>query len=529
MATYPVTDHTKASFKFDSFTNSLQGNNDYVKNRFNPYENTSFLPFNKEDEYFIDANDQAKTEAFSPDYPNFSSQGHQDMGFDMHTSTKMQDYSVDSYRINRSRGPSFNLGRGRKNSEDLFAHGFDLMNYFKNHDHNEKPISHEPHDQRFHSGLFEDFMSTPLMPNILSGNLASLVDNNYQLGFHTNLENGIPKDFAINPLSQSLQFTQSMQQRAQKIDEINEQSQAKDNFEPQSKKKRRLNNTQGSEAPEPISLSLKKSMSERRKSLDDEDEDSLQVKRNLTEKPKTKRSAKPKEAKPKKILGKKTLDGVLVRSEAEERLDRDEKSTEMSSNFSPNQKFEDLPGLFKSKSSIVGTFGHFKKPETAQELLGGLALPAEVEAYINNSKIFHQIKAPMARKIGTLTPEERRAKIEKYLEKRKRRTWNKRVNYDCRKKVADNRLRIKGRFVTRDQAFSMLEAIGIFPDPEKITSNEIKELLTERFGNLLGKKKESAGENGNEGIIGKNDNQMEFETSSMVSQDYSNGETFLKD
>lgn len=51
--------------------------------------------------------------------------------------------------------------------------------------------------------------------------------------------------------------------------------------------------------------------------------------------------------------------------------------------------------------------------------------------------------------IGTLTLEERQIKIEKYLEKRKRRNYTKRINYACRKKVADNRIRIKGRFVAK--------------------------------------------------------------------------------
>lgn len=34
------------------------------------------------------------------------------------------------------------------------------------------------------------------------------------------------------------------------------------------------------------------------------------------------------------------------------------------------------------------------------------------------------------------------------MEKKRSRIWMKKVNYDCRKKVADGRLRIKGKFVT---------------------------------------------------------------------------------
>ncbi|OMJ94565.1 hypothetical protein SteCoe_2210 [Stentor coeruleus] len=65
--------------------------------------------------------------------------------------------------------------------------------------------------------------------------------------------------------------------------------------------------------------------------------------------------------------------------------------------------------------------------------------------------------------VGTLTMKQRKEKIAKYLEKRKKRSWQKRIYYDCRKKVADNRLRVKGRFVTRDQAINVLG-----PDNESI-------------------------------------------------------------
>ncbi|CAG9317710.1 unnamed protein product [Blepharisma stoltei] len=58
-------------------------------------------------------------------------------------------------------------------------------------------------------------------------------------------------------------------------------------------------------------------------------------------------------------------------------------------------------------------------------------------------------------KIGSISYEERQKKLQKYREKKARRTWRKKVNYDSRKKVADKRLRYKGRFITRDQAISI--------------------------------------------------------------------------
>lgn len=78
-------------------------------------------------------------------------------------------------------------------------------------------------------------------------------------------------------------------------------------------------------------------------------------------------------------------------------------------------------------------------------------------------------KEPM---VGTLTVKERREKIRKYREKRKQRIWKKKVSYDCRKKVADKRLRIKGRFVTREQAYAILGTTA-----EDLASNELLRTL----------------------------------------------------
>jgi hypothetical protein len=47
--------------------------------------------------------------------------------------------------------------------------------------------------------------------------------------------------------------------------------------------------------------------------------------------------------------------------------------------------------------------------------------------------------------VGAYSPEQRRLRIEKFIEKRSRRVWTKKVKYDVRKNFADSRLRVKVR------------------------------------------------------------------------------------
>ena len=53
--------------------------------------------------------------------------------------------------------------------------------------------------------------------------------------------------------------------------------------------------------------------------------------------------------------------------------------------------------------------------------------------------------------IGLLSYEERQKKINKYRAKRSTRVWIKKISYSCRKRVADQRPRVKGRFVSKNE------------------------------------------------------------------------------
>ena len=64
------------------------------------------------------------------------------------------------------------------------------------------------------------------------------------------------------------------------------------------------------------------------------------------------------------------------------------------------------------------------------------------------------------KQIGLISLEQRQAKIKRFLEKRLRRNWGRKVSYDCRKRVADGRLRVKGRFVAKKTVECEVEVHG---------------------------------------------------------------------
>ena len=72
-----------------------------------------------------------------------------------------------------------------------------------------------------------------------------------------------------------------------------------------------------------------------------------------------------------------------------------------------------------------------------------------------------EMVADRSQYIGVYSPDARRKRIQRFLEKRKKRVWTKKVKYDVRKNFADSRLRVKGRFVKKEDEEIMRELMTI--------------------------------------------------------------------
>ena len=83
--------------------------------------------------------------------------------------------------------------------------------------------------------------------------------------------------------------------------------------------------------------------------------------------------------------------------------------------------------------------------------------------------------------IGPLTVQQRYSKVKGYLEKKFTKAYRQKYTYVCRKQVAEKRLRIKGRFVTKLQAF---EILGL-TEGQLLDNAKIQELLTQHAENPM--------------------------------------------
>lgn len=77
-----------------------------------------------------------------------------------------------------------------------------------------------------------------------------------------------------------------------------------------------------------------------------------------------------------------------------------------------------------------------------------------------NGKVSNEPVTPK-KYVGAYSPESRRKRVEKFLEKRHKRVWTKKVKYDVRKNFADSRLRVKGRFVKKEDEQLLRELLSL--------------------------------------------------------------------
>ena len=82
---------------------------------------------------------------------------------------------------------------------------------------------------------------------------------------------------------------------------------------------------------------------------------------------------------------------------------------------------------------------------------------------------------------GPLTAQQKYLKVKAYLEKKYNKAFRQKHKYICRQQVAEKRLRIKGRFVTKQQAF---EILGL-TEGQLLDNVKIQELLTEHAENPM--------------------------------------------
>lgn len=85
------------------------------------------------------------------------------------------------------------------------------------------------------------------------------------------------------------------------------------------------------------------------------------------------------------------------------------------------------------------------------------------------------------RYIGPLKEKDRLEKVLRYLQKKYNKANSRKHCYTCRQQVAGKRLRIKGRFVTREQAY---EILGL-TQGELLDNVKIQDMLTKHAENPL--------------------------------------------
>lgn len=105
----------------------------------------------------------------------------------------------------------------------------------------------------------------------------------------------------------------------------------------------------------------------------------------------------------------------------------------------------------KGQLMLPHALGKYKHVSTVASVVRFQHWPQDCSSRLTLSCVFWSQVYNKNGRIGIYTPAERTAIIARFNAKRQRRVWNKKIRYNCRKSLADRRLRVKGRFVKRSE------------------------------------------------------------------------------
>lgn len=89
-------------------------------------------------------------------------------------------------------------------------------------------------------------------------------------------------------------------------------------------------------------------------------------------------------------------------------------------------------------------------------------------------------------KVGRYSAEERKERIHRYRAKRNQRNFNKTIKYACRKTLADNRARVRGRFARNDENVDIIPKTPNFNLFEEVQDQRWVEGYNEEEGTIRG-------------------------------------------
>ncbi|KAG7383884.1 hypothetical protein PHYPSEUDO_003241 [Phytophthora pseudosyringae] len=118
--------------------------------------------------------------------------------------------------------------------------------------------------------------------------------------------------------------------------------------------------------------------------------------------------------------------------------------------------------VFKLATEDANLLGESEREEYRAEMeqIGGKEETSEPESYLGKRTLPEPTCFRKEGWVGSYSPKSRKERVQRYLRKRQKRVWVKEVKYDVRKNFANTRLRVKGRFVTREDEKTMRELLS---------------------------------------------------------------------